>query len=69
MTREELIKVLEGKGYSYQIVGEELIVTYKGHVYLDFLETLPPGVVFKNGGDVHLRALETLPPGVIMPAM
>jgi len=64
MTREEFIKVLEGKGYSYEIVGEELIVTYKGHVDLNSLETLPPGVEFKNGGNVYLESLETLPPGV-----
>jgi len=64
MTREDFIEILEGKGYSYEIVGEELIVTHKGHVYLDGLETLPPGVEFKNEGEVDLSSLKTLPPGV-----
>jgi hypothetical protein len=66
MTREEFIKILEEEGYSYEIENEDkIIITYPGGVWLDSLETLPPGVVFKNGRDVWLESLETLPPGVV----
>ena len=64
MTREEFIELLEGKGYSYEIEGDKLVVTYKGHVYLISLKILPPGVEFKNGGDVRLNSLQTISPGV-----
>ena len=64
MTREEFIKVLDEKGYSYEIVGDLIIVTHRGDVRLESLETLPPGVEFKNEGWVHLDSLKTLPSGV-----
>ena len=65
MTREEFIKILEEEGYSYEIENEDkIIITYPGGVWLDSLETLPPGVVFKNVRDVNLESLKTLPPGV-----
>ena len=64
MTRKFFIQVLAKNRYSYEIVGEELIVTYNGAVDLNKLETLPPGVEFKNEGNVWLESLETIPPGV-----
>ena len=66
MTREEFIQILDEKDYSYEIEGDKLVVTEDedGTVYLQSLETLPPGVEFKNKGDVLLESLETLPPGV-----
>ena len=64
MTREEFIRILEKEDYSYEIVGNKIVVTYDKSVYLDSLETLPPGVEFNNGGQVDLDSLETLPPGV-----
>ncbi len=39
--------------------------SWLGHVNLESLETLPPGVVFNNEGGVNLSSLETLPPGVV----
>ena len=65
MTREEFIDILERKGYSYELEGDKIVVTGKGDVYLQSLETLPSGVVFNNGGYVYLESLKTLPPGVV----
>ena len=65
MTREEFIQELDKKGYSYEIEGDKLDVTYKGDVYLNSLTSLPPGVVFNNGGYVYLGSLTSLPPGVV----
>ena len=64
MTREEFIKVLDRKGYSYRIEGDLIVVTVEGTVYLNSLTTLPAGVKFENGGDVWLDSLTTLPAGV-----
>jgi hypothetical protein len=65
MTREEFIEVLDDKGYSYGMEGDKIIVTGKGDVWLESLTSLPPGVVFRNGGHVNLRELTSLPPGVV----
>ena len=64
MTREEFIKVLEEKGYSYEMEWNKIVVTHREYVDLNSLKTIPSGVVFKNGGNVGLNSLETLPPGV-----
>ena len=64
MTREEFIKVLEEKGYSYEMERNKIVVTHEGTVYLNSLETLPSGVEFRNGGYVFLDSLKTLSPGV-----
>jgi hypothetical protein len=75
MTREEFINVLDEKGYSYEIQGDKIVVTrvlsrfeWSGDgalVDLDSLTSLPPGVVFRNGGSVYLDSLTSLPPGVV----
>jgi hypothetical protein len=64
MTREEFIKVLDDKGYSYEIEGNKIVVI-GGYVGLESLTSLPPGVVFRNRGDVYLDSLTSLPPGVV----
>ena len=64
MTREEFTNVLDDYGYSYEIEGDRIIVTYKEGVWLDALTSLPPGVEFKNKGVVYLSALTSIPPGV-----
>ena len=69
MTREAFIKVLDDNGYSYDIVGNKIIVTNKDTVYLSTLTSLPPGVEFRNRGLVSLNSLETLPPGVVFENM
>ena len=63
MTQEAFIKVLEEKGYSYKLEGDKIVVTHNGWVFLNSLETLPSGVVFKNGGNISLEFLTSLPPG------
>ena len=64
MTQEEFIKVLDEEGYSYEIEGDLIVVTYYGRVDLSSLTSLTPGVVFINGGFVDLESLTSLPPGV-----
>ena len=64
MTRDEFIKVLDKEKYSYEIEGDKIIVTRKGHVELGSL-TLPPGVEFKNGWSVNLHSLTSIPPDVV----
>jgi hypothetical protein len=67
MTQEEFIKVLDKKGYSYEMMGDSVVVNggdSEGVVYLESLTSLPPGVVFKNEWDVNLRSLTSLPRGV-----
>jgi hypothetical protein len=62
MTREEFIKVLDDKGYSYEIEGDKVVVTHRGNVHFHDLTSLPAGVVFRNGGHVFLESLTSLPP-------
>ena len=57
MTREEFIEVLEEKGYSYEIEGDNLVVVDDWNVDLRSLETISPGVVFSNEGYVWLESL------------
>jgi hypothetical protein len=64
MTREEFIKILDEKGYSYKIEGDKIVITYESLADLDSLTSLPPGVEFKNEGAVNLISLTSLPPGV-----
>jgi hypothetical protein len=64
MTQEEFIEELKKRGYSYEMEGDEILVTHQGDVRLHSLESLPPGVQFQNQGSVSLHSLESLPPGV-----
>lgn len=63
MTKKEFIEVLEGNGHSYEIEGDKIVVTGMS-VDLGSLDTLPPGVEFRNRGDAYLGSLKTIPPGV-----
>ena len=65
MTREEFIQVLDKKGYSYKIEGDNIVVTHGGSVWLDSLTSLPPGVEFNNKEDVYLDRLTSLSPDVV----
>ena len=64
MSREEFIKVLDSKRYSYEIVGGKIIITHtyigSGAMMSD-LTSLPPGVEFKNREYVFLGALTSIP--------
>jgi hypothetical protein len=64
MIREEFIKVLDDKGYSYEIEGNKIVVTHGRYVDLESLTSIPHGVEFKNGGYVDLKSLTSLSPGV-----
>ena len=64
MTREEFIWVLDNEGYSYEIEGDNIVVTHKWTVHLNSLTSLPSGVEFKNVSSVYLNSLASLPPGV-----
>ncbi len=65
MTQEAFINELDEKGYSYEIEGDNIVVTHEGDVNLSALTSLPPGVEFKNRGGVSLYALTSLPSGVV----
>ena len=67
MTEEEFIKVLDDNGYSYEIVGDKLVVTdgdSEGNFDL-YLGSIPSDVIFRNDGWVWLRSLTSLPTGVM----
>jgi hypothetical protein len=64
MTQEEFIEELKKRSYSYEIEGDEIVVTHQGWVSFPSLKSLPPGVRFQNQRDVSLPSLESLPPGV-----
>ena len=67
MTREEFIKELNKKGYSYEMMGDSVVVNggdSEGVVNLRSLTSLPRGVEFKNVGNVYLRSLTSISPGV-----
>jgi hypothetical protein len=66
MTREQkdFIISLEVRNYNYEIEGDKIVVTYYRDVELEYLDSLPPGVEFKNGGYVWLNTLKSIPPGV-----
>ena len=67
MTREEFIKIIDQKEYSYEIENNNIVIT-SGHnsefISLIELEDIPSGVVFKNRGSVILEPLTSLPPGI-----
>jgi hypothetical protein len=65
MTGEEFIDILDRRDYWYEILGNKVVVTYRGSVSLRDLTSLPPGVEFKNWGSVDLEGLTSLPPGVV----
>ena len=64
MTREAFIEVLKRQEYPYEILGNKVVVTYRGNLYLVSLTSIPPNVVFRNTGNVELYRLTSLPPGV-----
>jgi hypothetical protein len=66
MTREAFIEVLKEKGCSYEIEGNKIVVTGEWNIgfALPPLYSLPPDVVFKNGGDLYMKNLTSLSPGV-----
>jgi hypothetical protein len=64
MTQEEFIEELKERSYSYEIEGDEIVVTHQGDVRLDSLKSLPPGVQFQNRGNVNLPSLKILPSDV-----
>jgi hypothetical protein len=64
MTQHEFEQELKKGGYSFRRAGDEILVTHQGSVWLDSLESLPPGVQFQNRGDVGLDSLKSLPPDV-----
>lgn len=65
MTREEFIGVLYNRGYSYEILGDSIIVTHEGNVELEQLKSITFGVVFNSGWNVDLSALKIISTGVV----
>lgn len=66
MTREEFIKILDGRGTSYKIEGNKLLILMDNQsMALSGLTSIPPDVVFNNRGNVYLENLKTLQPGIV----
>lgn len=64
MTREEFIKVLKDKDYTYDIEGDNLVVTggdSDGYVSLKWIQSIPSGVEFRNNGSVDLESIKEIP--------
>jgi hypothetical protein len=64
MTQKEFIKILDERGYSYEIEGDKVVVKNKGNVWLRYLTSLPSGVGFSNEGIIYLDALTSIPSDV-----
>lgn len=66
MTREEFIKELERKEYTYKISenGDILLKGYNQDVFLNDITSMPENVKFLNGGSVWINEIEELPLGV-----
>ena len=62
MTNEEFIEKL--KTYSYERVGDKIIVNDNGSVYLVGLTSMPSNVEFNNLGYVDLRNVTSIPSDV-----
>jgi hypothetical protein len=65
MTREDFIKVLKGKRYSYYIENGWVIVNYDNRLDLESLKTLPERIEFRNHGYVNLCHIKNLPKDII----
>lgn len=72
MTREKFIKELDKRGYSYEIIGDNLFVTNGesfpstsfSNVLLKKLKSIPENTIFKNIGNVDLTSVNNIPHGV-----
>ena len=64
MKNEWFIKVLENKGYFYEIVEDKIVVTSENDDIWLTLDNIPSGIVFNNRGEVHLRSFNPIPSGV-----
>lgn len=62
--QKDFIMDLEVHDYDYEIEGDKIVVTYYSDIELEYVTSLPPGVVFKNRGYVWLNSLTSIPPGV-----
>jgi hypothetical protein len=69
MTREEFIRILDRKGYSYRIDGDNLIINQEGGVkignYPNSNLSIPSNIVFQNMGNVDMRYVKEVKEGVI----
>jgi hypothetical protein len=67
MTREEFINILEKKGYPFEDKGDRLFVGREFDcldIDLSRVRSIPPSVIFRNGGSVNLNSIEEIPSGV-----
>lgn len=61
ITREEFIKLLDQKGYTYVEEGNKIVIThldrkrFDDNVWFNSLESIPPNVEFRNDGDIMIR--------------
>ncbi len=60
----ELKKVLDKKRYTYEDLGNELIINHKGNINLYSITFLPDNIQFNNGGNIYLDSLTSLPDNI-----
>ena len=65
MTRKEFIQTVKDKGYSYEIVGDNIVISsnYK-YIDLDDLTSIPPNIIF-SAPQVWLSSLKKIPNSVV----
>ena len=62
--RNDFIKLLKDRGYTYELRKDGLVIHHQGGVNLDSLKALPEGIKFENQGGVYLGSLKVLPEGI-----
>ena len=63
MTHEELKEILDYKDIPYEMERNNLVITYKEAINLDFLDSLPSDLIFRTGY-VYLDKVKRIPAGV-----
>lgn len=62
MRKDKFMDLLDGEEYSFFEQGGKIIIDEPSLFDLD-IPTIPPGVVFRNGGDVYLDNVISIPKG------
>lgn len=64
MTRDKLIDILKYRGYSYEIVGDKIVIDDAGPILLDTLQSIPDNIDFRNNGYMSLDGIKSIPTNV-----
>lgn len=67
MTREEFKRILDKEIQFYKEEGDKIVFKgslYKWDIFLNYLTSLLPGVIFENRGILWLNSVRSIPSGV-----